>query len=187
MPKIACFCFTTNSLFFTLIHTRTPAPSVCNSLVNNKKALIVFPRGRSELPPLGERHPLHLKWLCPSIRTAPFPTCTNKHETPGGGLCVCREVMWLGNEQCFPCRGFRLSHCEKKGEWHRKKNETGNKKLCFLYGSGNIEDQMKGSVKKRGKNLKEEEYRHIGGQRQIRKNINTFNDVILASTYTPYH
>lgn len=68
-----------------------------------------------------------------------------------------------------------------------KKNETGNKKLCFLYGSGNIEDQMKGSVKKRGKNLKEEEYRHIGGQRQIRKNINTFNDVILASTYTPYH
>lgn len=53
--------------------------------------------------------------------------------------------------------------------------------MCFLYGSGNIEDQMKGSVKKRGKNLKEEEYRHIGGQRQIRKNINTFNDVILAS------
>lgn len=68
-----------------------------------------------------------------------------------------------------------------------KKNETGKKKLCFLYGSGNIKDQMKGSVKKRGKNLKEEEYRHIGGQRQIRKNINTFNGVILASTYTPYH
>lgn len=46
---------------------------------------------------------------------------------------------------------------------------------------------MKGSVKKRGENLKEAEYRHIGGQRQIRKNINTFNSVILASTYTPYH
>lgn len=64
----------------------------------------------------------------------------------------------------------------------QEKNETGKKKLCFLYGSGNIEDQMKGSVKKRGKNLKEEEYRHIGGQRNIRKNINTFNGVILALT-----
>lgn len=51
----------------------------------------------------------------------------------------------------------------------QKKNETGKKKFCFLYGSGNTEDQMKGSVKKRGKTLEEEEYRHIGGQRQIRK------------------
>lgn len=58
---------------------------------------------------------------------------------------------------------------------------------CAFFMVLEIEDQMKGSVKKRGKNLKEEEYRHIGGQRQIRKNINTFNGVILASTYTPYH
>lgn len=70
----------------------------------------------------------------------------------------------------------------KRENGTEKKNETGKKKLCFLYGSGNIEDQMKGSVKKRGKNLKEEEYRYIGGQRQIRKNINTFNGVTRYTT-----
>lgn len=74
-------------------------------------------------------------------------------------------------------------HTVRKSEnGTEKKNETGKKKLCFLYGSGNIEDQMKGSVKKRGKNLKEEEYRYIGGQRQIRKNINTFNGVTRYTT-----
>lgn len=60
-------------------------------------------------------------------------------------------------------------HTVRKRENGTEKNETGKKKFCFLYGSGNIEDQMKGSVKKRGKNLKEEEYRHIGDQKQIRK------------------
>lgn len=95
----ACFCFPTNSLFFSLIHTCMPASSVCNSLVNNKKALIVLPRGRSLFPPLGERHPLHLKWLRPSIRTVPFPRHTNKHETPREGLrpCVC---VWGARWQC---------------------------------------------------------------------------------------
>lgn len=97
----ACFCFPTNSLFFSLIHTCMPASSVCNSLVNNKKALIVLPRGRPLFPPLGERHPLHLKWLRPSIRTVPFRgTQTNmRHrEKDSVRVCVCGErggsVCW---------------------------------------------------------------------------------------------
>ena len=49
--------FPTYSLFFTLIHTCTPASAVCNSLVNNKKALIVLPRDRSVSPPTGREAP----------------------------------------------------------------------------------------------------------------------------------
>lgn len=82
----ACFRFPTNGLFLSLIRTCMPASSVPNSLVNNKKALIVLPRGRSVLPPVGERHPLHLKRLRPSIRTVPFwRTQTNMRRK----VCVC--------------------------------------------------------------------------------------------------
>ena len=75
-----------------------PASSVCNSLVNNKKALIVLPRGRSLFPPLGEGHPLHLKWLRPSIRTVPFRgTQTNMRHREKDSVRMC---VWGERWQC---------------------------------------------------------------------------------------
>ena len=124
----------------------------------------MLPRGRSLFPPLGERHPLHLKWLRPSIRTVPFLRHTNKHETQREGLrvcvwvcvCVCvfrgsKVAVCVWNEQRFPYRGFKWSHCEERGSSQRGTEDETEKVAFVFFRAREVLQTKSGRVRRWGK------------------------------------